>query len=479
MSVVNPAVHPPSTATASNREAGAYSQNQPNARKYGTATVVVCVLLLLLMYSVTRIEFVPGVGFKIVKPRIVAGDEPHYLMVINSLLFDHDLQLQDDYRRVDDGGLEAGAGYSGRLLDHHSIIVNRRTGDHAVWVEVFGWVPKAVPCSNGRVRCLEFHTDRKEFAASPDVYEVSCHPVAFPALIAGLIAPFRPAPTKVERDSLFVMVILCWLGVIATYFLARQAGFGVGLSTGTALLLLFATPWLSYSRSLYSEPVIGLTLVLALWALEKGAPALSGLCLAAAAYLKPPFGVVAAGVILERLLARRWKDAASLTGVLGVLGAVLLAINYGMAHTFLISGNASWTPAENFYYLYETLLHPEHGVFVFVPWVLFAFAAAKHGLAEHGERSTLLRRIAVPGLLYFLLLAVTPIGPGFSYGPRYWVPLMPWMAIAAVEFVRTRSKRSRVAFAFLVLLSASIAIPGALRYRQIFSKPPSAAWKGL
>jgi hypothetical protein len=273
--------------------------------------------------------------------------------------------------------------------------------------------------------------------------------------------------------------LLSWLTVVVTYRLSRRVGFGASLAFSTSLLLLIGSPWLAYARSLYSEPIIGLTVVLALWCIEAERPVLAAICLAAAAWLKPPFAVVAIGVILERIWTRRWKDVFILSVIVGVLGVALMLFNHHYAHTFVISGNVSWTPAENFYFLYETLLHPEHGLFIFVPWVLFAFAAAKRGLLENSQDSTLLRRIAVPGFLYFILIAATPVGPGFAYGPRYWVPLLPWMAIAAVEFARSAKMPARIAFIALVLLSAAYAIPGALRYPQMFSQPPTAAWKRL
>jgi hypothetical protein len=89
----------------------------------------------------------------------VSGDEPHYLLVLNSILFDHDLELQEDYERAKLGP-DAG---EIPLPDHHTIIVNRRTGEQSTWFENH-WNP--------------------ELAPGPDVYEASAHPVAYPALLA-------------------------------------------------------------------------------------------------------------------------------------------------------------------------------------------------------------------------------------------------------------------------------------------------------
>src|SRR5262249_13951643 len=139
---------------------------------------------------------------------------------------------------------------------HHTILVNRRTGGHQLWLDICWRLCLAIPLTN------------REFAASADVYEVPAHPVAFPALVAALIAPLRPTPEEVESDVALVMVMFCWLGVVAPYALARRAGFSRGFASLAAVVLACASPWLPYSRSYYAEPVIGVALALALLALE-------------------------------------------------------------------------------------------------------------------------------------------------------------------------------------------------------------------
>jgi hypothetical protein len=70
----------------------------------GGAVSVLCFAIILLLYcGVTRIELTPGRNLTVVAPRVISGDEPHYLMVLNSIL-DHDLELQDDYERLSRGG---------------------------------------------------------------------------------------------------------------------------------------------------------------------------------------------------------------------------------------------------------------------------------------------------------------------------------------------------------------------------------------
>src|ERR1700693_1294493 len=97
-------------------------------------------LLLVVFWAVTRVELLPDGRFEITSPHVIAGDEPHHLLVLNSILFDHDLELQDDYDRAgvapDAGGIQ--------LPDHHTILVNRRLGKHGTWLENH-WDPDFMP----------------------------------------------------------------------------------------------------------------------------------------------------------------------------------------------------------------------------------------------------------------------------------------------------------------------------------------------
>jgi hypothetical protein len=118
-------------------------------------------------------------------------------------------------------------------------------------------------------------------------------------------------------------------------------------------------------------------------------------------------------------------------------------------------------------------------LFIFAPWTIFAVFAIAHAFDQFDADSAMLRRMAMPMLLYLILLAITGFGPGFCYGPRYWVAFLPWLAVATMQAMRTANRRGRIACALLIGLAMAIAIPAALRLPQLYSMPASAAWQGL
>ncbi|HVA78787.1 MAG TPA: hypothetical protein VNF27_12870 [Candidatus Binataceae bacterium] len=419
-------------------------------------------LALFLIWGVSRLEYVPGSGFQIVTQQAISGDSPHYLIIINSLLFKHRLELQDEYDAVTRGGLEAGALSRRGLPDHHTVIVNRRTGHHALWMYSFAGIVIRNPMA--------------EFRPGPDIYEVPAHPIAFPALLAIALAPFHPALDNVESDVGLELVLIGWVGTLATYLMARRGGFGRGAALLAAGLLLLASPWLAYSRDYFSETTIGVFLALAIWAWSDDRPIAAALFAAGAAFVKPSFAVVGAGFLIDAMRERRWRDGFKMAAALGVCALALGAFNYWLAGTPLILGSEAWWLARDLEPLHDTLLDPAHGLLVFAPWAVFGVFAIAQAFDRFDPDSAMLRRMAWPMILNLILLAITGFGPGYCYGPRYWVPFLPWLAVATVQAVRVAGRRGRVACALLIALGMAIAIPGALQLPQMYSKPASAAW---
>ena len=465
------------------------------AERKRTIVAVFFALLLVAMWAVSSVTYVSDHGWLIVSQHAISGDEPHYLIVINSILFDHDLELQDDYARMAQGGLEGGARFRGkRWLDHHTIVVDRRTGEHAVWESQL-WLK----LGHRRHGPPEFAVIGRRVVPAADAYEVSFHPVAFPALIAALIAPLRPAKAEVEVYAAAAVTLLGWLVALVTYFVALRAGLSRRWSLVAAGSLALASPWLAYSRSLFSEVPIGLALLLGLWAFACDRPAVAGLCVAAAMAMKPPFAVVGVGFATELLIARRWGSLFRFVVVLGGLAAVLATFNYWLAREPLLPPATSAAPTLTHidklhfdpgsgsslarielvvYRFFESLISLNYGLFWYAPWAAFALGSIANRRARRGQCRDLQDYVSFPCLLYFLLLALLALlglnsgyPPGFCYGPRYWVPFLPWFAIAFAAQIAASSRGKRWSLAAIAMVAAAISISGAIRYPHLFAKP--------
>ena len=192
-------------------------------------------------------------------PQAISGDEPHYLVVVHSLLFDHDLVLDDDYRAVGDGGPEAGSRFKGALLEPHTRLVAHDRSASILWQELYGCCrPLSVPSDKHGFR---FPALKANPLAPGSYVQVPAHPPAYSAMLAALIAPFRPAPDDVES---MVGVLTVFIAV-ATLFAAYAAGIAATLTAreSAAAVALFAlcSPWLVYSKSMFTEATAALLLL--------------------------------------------------------------------------------------------------------------------------------------------------------------------------------------------------------------------------
>jgi hypothetical protein len=435
-------------------DAGVGQRYFANPQLKWSAGVAACLTLMLLgTWLTTRIEYLPGHGFYVVEPRAVAGDEPHYLVMINSLLFTHKLELQTLYDDVEQGGPEAGVMSRGAKLDRHTIVVNRRTGHRAM----------------GTVVGEKWHRNpAAEFAPSPDVYEISVHPAGFPILMALMLAPMRPSPSQVEPDVGFLLVSIAWLGIVLTYFVGRQSGMSRGWAILAAAILFAASPWLGYSRSFFAESSIGLALIVSLWAMVYDLPIFAALAVGAAAIMKAPFGLAGVGFVIEKMREKRWRDAITIALILGAPALMIVTHDFWLHRRFFALSQ-----------LVSTLTDPVEGLLLYAPWTIFGFAMCARAFVSQSQELRLARMMALPLFLYLLVVSSIGFGVGYAYGPRYWVAFLPWLALATVEAIRRAGKYQRLVCAMLIFFAMAIAIPGALRYPQLFESPVLEAWRGF
>jgi hypothetical protein len=237
-----------------------------------------------------------------------------------------------------------------------------------------------------------------------------------------------------------------------------------------ASILFVASPWLPYSRSYFAESAIGLALILGLWALMLDLPILATLAAAAGAIMKPPFAIVAGGFLIEEIRERRWKDAIKMGAVLA-LALPLLSI---LAHNFWLYRSVS--PMSQFV---KTLVDPVEGLLWYAPWTIFGFVFCGSAFFSTSEDARMGRAMALPLFLYLLAVSSVGFGPGYCYGPRYWVAYMPWLALATVEAMRRMGRYPRVVCIAMILCGVAMAIPGALRYPQLFNRPALDAWRAF
>ena len=181
-------------------------------------------LLLLAPLGVSRSlqrDFSPGL------PGVRSGDEPHYLVLINSVISDGDFDLANNYRDMHRGGPQAGRVFAGAPLDHH---VNWYEGDRLVkWWQAYQMDPNAWQKDEEGHR---MPTHRPESGLGPvPGPEYSQHPAGLAFLLAPILYPFRDT-ALVEPAAIYCSGLATVLGCFAWCWLTRPYAKYPGPSTG-------------------------------------------------------------------------------------------------------------------------------------------------------------------------------------------------------------------------------------------------------
>ena len=252
------------------------------------------------------------------------------------------------------------------------------------------------------------------------------------------------------------------LAVAFVFLILSRIGIPAAAAAGTALIVGLGTPVFAYSSWFFSEPLTAAILLAAAFALftgQRAAPisleraCIGGVLLGAALWVRPTH-VIAVPVFLLAILVRdrsRGIAAACLLAALaGAFAAAYLARNEVLFGNFLDFGyptaaeggkrlNTFETPFATG--LYGFLLSPGKSIFLFAPPVLlglpgvFRLARRERGLAVLG---------AVAPLVYLLFYSCyTQWEGGYSFGPRYLVPVIPFASLGLGPLLADGSRTIR------------------------------------
>lgn len=332
--------------------------------------------------QLTGVPHVRVGDFVIAPPAVLSGDSPHYLLIVNSIVGDGDVDLANNYRDAESGGWQAGVRFRGLAIDHHT----------------------------------ETDSEGKER---------SFHSIFLPVLLSAAAWPFRG--TQWVEPVCIAFTLAATLAALLV--LARRSG----LDRRWIMVLALATPVWCYARDIWTEPWL-----LAIWVglLFCGSLPLVFALGLAGTLVKYNFVVVVvsmAGVFWLRGERRRAYVLAG-AGIVGIALAIATAqyLFQDVDHfnLFHLGGHYHGVDATlrqkivplrpRLAWLVGILFDPEAGLLPFFPFLAWGLWNFRKG-----------GPVFVPAIAFFLLHVAYPGwhgGTGFS--SRYLVPMLPALVIA-------------------------------------------------
>lgn len=283
--------------------------------------------------------------------------------------------------------------------------------------------------------------------------------------------------------TLFTSGVLCAGIGVALYYVARHLGsspterFFIGLAGTIATILLPYSGVAHHDVQATAFVCIGWSLIVV--ARSKVKYLVAGLLVGSALFISMLPIVVCLGVGLYVVSQRRIKDI-GMFGVGGLIGmAPVFLYNwllYGnlLAFPNSISGTTDTTPFISLTNTVEKvqfyLLSPTHSLFAFMPVLLFGLLGVFFFGRKYRREALFILALFFGHLAY--VSSIETVGHA-QYGPRYLLPILPFLAVGLTGLKNTHPFMQRIA-SVLGLISFCITLVGALggvMYQTIWIHP--------
>jgi hypothetical protein len=374
------------------------------------------------------------------RPAVWQGDEPHYLVMLNSLLQDGDLDLGNNYLSARRGGQDAGRYARGRPLDHHT-----------VW-----WH------DGRRVEWGDQHTPGKDEADPQGVVERPAHPPGLAWFLAALLWPWRATPA-VEELALLCITLSGVVALLLFHALVRGWARSEAAALAVTAAAFLGTPVWHYSRKLFAEePLVLCAIGAAYFTLRRPNGWAAGAFLAAGTLMKPPFLLLALPPGALFAVRREWK---CLTGLclmcLGGVAATLVsnASLYG----------SSWRSPQAFQFgnpleaAWGLSVGWERGSLEYAPVLLAAVVGWPTVRRQHPIEAAVV--LAAIGLYVGLICLWHTWSGGWCYGPQLLVPIFPLAMVGLLGLAQApRSLRGAAIALGVVSVTINVVAAGGWAY---------------
>ncbi len=438
-----------------------------------TWTQLLWVVAALLLAPLCVSGPVPGAGTPLsyfVKPMVHSGDEPHYLVLINSVIRDGDIDVVNNYADVHQGGDQAGRKFAGWALDHH---VNWYWQTHLIhW-----WQAYEMQSANWQ-KDADGHPiptlQAKSIHRPVNSHEYSQHPPGLAWVLAPVVWPFR-STSLVEPVVLLYSGMATIAGLWAFFLLIRTSGVSVRAAVLLTAVTFLGTPLWHFARTLYAEPYLMACAVGGYAAgLRYKRFGIVGVLLGIGTLIKIPFVVIALPLITDAAFEKRWRDV--------VYMAIPVAIAVGLQFVCNQStfGNwwkfpQKWEWGYPLFGLGGLAFSWQHGLLLFAPIVLVSLLLAVPKWFRQQRREAIVMGSAA--MLYILTMACwAQWWGGTSYSARLIMPVVPFLMLPLGALIGSPTWSTNVRLRALTwstaVVSVVFGVVGAFSCEHIWNKHP-------
>lgn len=307
--------------------------------------------------------------------------------------------------------------------------------------------------------------------------------VLFPGNILYRQVPYDPHnpynPLLLEnspyRYASLIHPLITALTAILVYALARKMGLSKNYALSAALIFGLASPAAPYAKYDYSQPLVSLLLIAAvvayLWGRSKKPilMSLTGFLLGLTILTRPEMSVIAGVAFCFLVFWTQWREEYSrgeawkhrfarlLSFAIPLFATLLLLLianeqRFGSPFsTGFSSGSFNLDAYRMIAGVIGTIFSPARGILFFFPLTFLALLGTREFLHRDGQVGFLISWIIVASII--LYSSWHDWAGGNSWGPRFLVPILPYLAFLAIlGYEQLRSLSPAVAVVMFIVL---------------------------
>lgn len=423
--------------------------------------LLVFLLPLFIQYDFDENWKLSGVNLGI--PRVLSGDEPHYFIVLYSLVNDKDIFLENNYEQARlKKSCDLGELYRGRADRHTRFFdtVNRQVVNGVFVDKITGEYDNPLVLNKSR--------------SAAEFREISGHAMGLPFFSAVFLWPLKNT-CLLEPFALFLTAAFSLLGLAAFYAVLKQDfPDNKWLPWTFTGILAFATPYWHYSRTYWAEPYLTSLLIISWYLIRvKNHAFLPGLLLGFGGFMKYPFALITVILSAYWLLNKKFTKFIVTCAGIAVPLSLLLSLNIYLQGTpFWFTQSEAVVFGNYFYGVFHSLLNLKSGLLVFSPFLVFGIYGIIMHLEIRKKEKLLPASAAIAYFLFWAFYIVAQEGEG-GHGPRHLVvitPILVWFT--AHSYVNIGHGFLKKLFWVLVAVSAAISFQAAYFYPAFWGAPP-------
>jgi hypothetical protein len=268
--------------------------------------------------------------------------------------------------------------------------------------------------------------------------------------------------------SLFNPIVIALTGWLLAVF-ASRLGYARRLSIGLGLAYALCTMVLPYSGTYFGEPLIALLILLAVYAVYAARGSrragvwliVAGASLGLTVFIRERSAIMIPPFIVYVYLCRRrvlWRGWAAFFTPLAVFAGIIGLLNlsrYGSPLTFGFSAlqhTSFSTPLV--LGLYGLLISPGKGLLLYNPIAWAGFIGLAVMFRTRRKEAILFALVILAELVFFAVYEFWT--GGWNWGPRYIMPVLPLLVLAAGEWVHVNPTRLRRAILITLCVSGFV-----------------------